>query len=87
MDYTDQQLTNTVPNTNPVLTFVDNLGKSRIVGAELEVSFRPTQGVDLSAFVSYNDADFLEWENNIGTVGGVNYGVVDLSHRPVGYYS
>ena len=87
MDFTDQQLTATVAGTNPVQTFVDNVGESRIIGAELEVLFKPSPSVELSGFASYTDADYLEWDNNIGVVGGVDYGVVDLSGRPVGLYS
>lgn len=87
MDYKKQQLQSTVAGTNPVLTFVDNIGKSRIRGAEFEAMIKPVNSLSVSGFLSFTDAKYLKWENNIGTVGGVNYGVVDLSGRPVGFYS
>lgn len=87
MDYKDQQLQATVAGSNPVLTYVDNVGKSRITGAEFETTIKPADSLTVSAFLSYTDAKYKEWNNNIGTVGGVNYGVVDLSNRPVGFYS
>ena len=87
MDYSDQQLQSTVAGSIPVRTYVDNIGKSRIIGAEFEMLFRPVHSVELSGFLSYTDAEYLEWDNNIGVVGGVDYGVVDLSDRPVGFYS
>ena len=36
MDYSDQQLQSTVAGSFPVQTFVDNIGKSRITGAEFK---------------------------------------------------
>ena len=87
MDGEDQQLQSTVAGTNPVRTYVDNVGKTKIVGAELEFTFRPLDSVEVSGFYSYNDANYTQWENEIGVVGGVDYGTVDLSDRPVGFYS
>ena len=87
MDGEDQQLQSTVAGTNPVRTYVDNVGKTKIVGVEFELTFRPLDSVEITGFYSYNDADYTEWENEIGVVGGVDYGTVDLSHRPVGFYS
>jgi len=87
MDFTDQQLQSTVAGSNPVRTYVDNIGKSKIVGAEFELTFRPFESLLLSGFYSYTDADYIEWKNEIGVVGGVDYGTVDLSDRPVGFYS
>ena len=87
MDFEDQQLQSTVAGSSPIRTFVDNIGKSKIVGAEFELVFRLLDSLDISGFYSYTDADYTKWENEIGVVGGVDYGTVDLSDRPVGFYS
>jgi outer membrane receptor protein involved in Fe transport len=39
-------------------TYTDNLGSARIEGVELETSFRPVDGLSLSARAAYTDAKF-----------------------------
>lgn len=85
MDYNNMQLQATVAGSNPVRTYTDNVGKSKINGIEFEATYKPTQRLELSGFYSYTNPRYLEYQNSIGRVGAFDYGVVDLSGRPFGY--
>ncbi|MGH6633976.1 MAG: TonB-dependent receptor, partial [Sphingopyxis sp.] len=60
MDWTNQQITRQSP-INPVRTYVENAGKSRIKGIEASVSATPTRGFDVNASISVLDARFVDY--------------------------
>jgi iron complex outermembrane receptor protein len=47
--------------TSPVVSVVENVGKSRIRGAELEATFAVSDSFELKLSGSYLDAEFLEY--------------------------
>ena len=63
-EYKDQQVTVQRPGltpTSPVVSVVENVGKSRIRGAELEATAALTTSFELKLAASYLDAEFLEY--------------------------
>ncbi len=67
MDWDNQQITRTSP-INPVRTYVENAGRSRIKGIEAEIQLRPTRGLDINIALSLLDAKFLEYLDPISAV-------------------
>lgn len=60
-DYKDQQITSQVPYTSPFVgvgSFVDNVGKSKIKGFELETRMVPSRNFSVVATFGYIDAKF-----------------------------
>jgi iron complex outermembrane receptor protein len=78
LDYTNQQLQVTNAGTNPVTTYVANVGKSQIRGAEFEVTYKATKRLELSGYWSYANPKYL----NYATAFAAGGPVVDLSGRP-----
>jgi iron complex outermembrane receptor protein len=60
-DYQDIQRLLTDPTTVPVTTVTTNAGKAEIKGAELELSWWPTDSLELSGWYAYTDAEFTEF--------------------------
>jgi iron complex outermembrane recepter protein len=63
-EYKDQQVTIQRPGltpTSPVVSVVENVGKSRIRGAELEATTALTDSFEVKLSASYLDAEFLEY--------------------------
>ena len=60
-DYQDIQRLLTDPNTVPVTTVTTNAGKAEIKGAELELTWWPTDSLELSGWYAYTDAKFTEF--------------------------
>ena len=60
-DYQDIQRLLTDPNTVPVTTVTTNAGKAEISGAELELTWWPTDSLELSGWYAYTDAKFTEF--------------------------
>lgn len=61
MNYTNQQLY--IPGASPtgrVISFVSNAGKSRIQGAEVDLSVIPLKGLSLNAGLGITDAKYLK---------------------------
>lgn len=49
------------PNNDPSAgTIIINAGKARVQGFDIDATITPTQGLTLGAFVSYNDAKYLD---------------------------
>ena len=60
-DYSGQQITTQVPYAAPlvgVASFVDNVGDSKIKGAELEIRAVPSDNLSLNLALGYTDAKF-----------------------------
>jgi iron complex outermembrane receptor protein len=76
LDYTDQQVQVTNSTAVPVTTYIASAGKSKIWGAELEVTYKPTKRLELSGFYSYTNPKYLDYMTPV--VGGV----VSLNARP-----
>lgn len=69
MDWTSQQIS--VPIG--VGSYTDNVGESRIKGAELSVSVQPKEGLSVNAALSVLDGQFLRYNDPITTTNlGVN---------------
>lgn len=83
-EITDQQLQATVAGSNPVLTNVQNIGKSEIFGFEFEYILKATSNLEISGYLSYVDPKTTEWKQ---FTGNATFGTVDLSYRPFGYTS
>ncbi|MBB3953709.1 TonB-dependent receptor [Novosphingobium sediminicola] len=61
-NYTDQQVSQTVTNSNgAVATLVLNAGSSRYKGVELDALFDPTPDDHFNAYVAYQDARFTNF--------------------------
>jgi iron complex outermembrane receptor protein len=63
-EYQDQQVTIQRPGltpTSPVVSVVENVGKSRIRGAEVEATATVSDSFQLNLSASYLDAEFLEY--------------------------
>ena len=63
-EYKDQQVTIQRPGltpTSPVVSVVENVGKSRIRGAEFEATAAFTEAFEMKLAASYLDAEFLEY--------------------------
>ena len=63
-DYKDQQITTQIPYAPPltgIASFVDNVGKSKIKGFELETRIVPSRNFSVVATFSYIDAKFKEF--------------------------
>lgn len=60
-DYTDIQRLLQDPNRLPTTTVTTNAGEAEINGAELELTFLPLDGLELSAFYSYTNAKFVKF--------------------------
>lgn len=63
-DYKDQQITSQIPYSPPftgIASFVDNVGKSKIKGFELETRIVPSRNFSVVATFSYTDAKFKEF--------------------------
>ncbi len=58
----DQQVVQYLPSLD---TVTRNAGESRSVGAEAEVAFRPRAGVEITAGLSYVDAEFVDYDDPI----------------------
>jgi iron complex outermembrane receptor protein len=72
MDWTDQQITRQSP-VNPVRTYIENAGKSRIKGIEASVFATPTRGLDVNASIALLDAKFIDYIDPISaTVFGID---------------
>lgn len=76
-DYKDIQRLLTDPNLLPITTVPVNAGKAQIDGGELEFTFLPLDGLELSGFWSYTHAKYKEFDspNSDGTV-------TDISDQP-----
>ncbi len=59
-DYKDLQVNVVVPSGLIFLNTVDNAGKARIKGFEVEAVLRPAEGLTLNGAVGYTDAKYLE---------------------------
>lgn len=69
-DYKGQQVTTQVPVGNSAVSFVDNVGNSRIRGAELEGSAMVTDWLSANFAVGYLDAKFLNYASfGVGASG------------------
>lgn len=55
----DQQV---VQLFGPTFTYIANAGKSRSLGAEAELAFRPVVGVEFTAGLAYVDAEFVDYD-------------------------
>ncbi len=62
-DYTDMQLTYRGPAPNGVAPFVTNAGKTSIDGAEVELTWKPTDPLIIESSVGYLDATIDELES------------------------
>jgi iron complex outermembrane recepter protein len=73
-EYQDQQVTTQFPGPPPsfVVSVVDNVGKSRIRGAELEATTSLTDALTMKVGASYLDAEFLEYFTFMPGVGEVD---------------
>ena len=69
--YKDMQLNavTAAPNGNLVVS-IDNAGKSKIMGIELELQARPAEGLDMFFNVGYTDAEYTD----IGTATSISLG-------------
>ena len=79
-DYEDKQLrAKFVDRTFGALDQLTNVPESEVYGAELEVVAALFEGFQLSAAVTYLDAEVTEYEGVIGAevVGGVNVAITD----------
>lgn len=61
--YLDQQLTSLKPTSTPglIAPTVENAGKARIYGANLDIAFRPTRSSDFTLNVQYLDGKYQEF--------------------------
>ncbi|MGC4250126.1 MAG: TonB-dependent receptor [Sphingobium sp.] len=57
LDWSDVQLSTLTPNG---ITRIQNVGKARVRGAELEIWTRPAEGLTISGSMAYNDAKLRE---------------------------
>lgn len=60
MDWSNQQITRDSP-VNPIRTYIENAGKSRIKGIEAAAQVRLVDGFDFNAAISLLDAEFVEY--------------------------
>ncbi|MEZ5656380.1 MAG: TonB-dependent receptor [Sphingobium sp.] len=60
-DYKDQQVTLQIPIGASIASFVDNAGKSRIYGFELETRMVPSRHFSVTAAIGYTNAKFKEY--------------------------
>lgn len=60
-DYKDQQVTIQVPAGASIASFVDNAGKSRIYGFELETRMVPSRHFSVTAAIGYTNAKFKKY--------------------------
>ena len=78
-DYSGQQITTQVPYAAPlvgVASFVDNVGDSKIKGAELEIRAVPSDNLSLNLAVGYTDAKFKRFIT-YDPISGTNIDVSD----------
>lgn len=78
-DYSGQQITTQVPYAAPlvgVASFVDNVGDSKIKGAELEIRAIPSDNLSLNLAFGYTDAKFKRFIT-FDPVSGTNIDVSD----------
>lgn len=95
-DYRDKQLLDSVPTIFGPLTTTVNVPESEIKGAELELQWRPLQGLDLKAGVSYLDTEVEDYIgfpvlNPGNTAGGIltDHGALgtELTNAPQWQYN
>ncbi|MGD9811616.1 MAG: TonB-dependent receptor, partial [Sphingobium sp.] len=60
-DYQDQQVTLQIPTVGGIASFVDNAGKSRIYGFELETRIVPSRHFFVTAAIGYTNGKFKEY--------------------------
>jgi iron complex outermembrane receptor protein len=60
-DYRDVQITVQAPTATGVASVVDNAGKARIQGFEIEMTARPAPNLTVNAAIGYTDARFKEF--------------------------
>ena len=75
-DYTNLHAQTSIPNPNApttgVIALIQNVGKDRAYGLDLEAVLRPTQALRLSAAYNFLDAKQLDYSVNIFNNGGTN---------------
>ncbi|MGH8597399.1 MAG: TonB-dependent receptor [Gammaproteobacteria bacterium] len=82
MDWTNQQIQRPSP-VNPVRSYIENAGKSRIKGIEASVTLTPTRGLDVNASISLLDAKFVDYlDPSSALVFGID---PDLSGNKLSY--
>ena len=65
-DVKDMQVQVQDTSTTPLSGYVNNAGKARYSGGELEVTMRPVAGFTLNGFASYTDFKYLSYRDNTG---------------------
>lgn len=75
-DYTDIHQTRSFDNNGTIDTRTENAGKAVIKGAEFDLTFLPTDNLQLNLSYSYVDAQF---KDKTDTIGGVEYDTADSS--------
>lgn len=73
-NYTDLHAQTSIPNPNApqtsVIALVQNVGKDRAIGLDLEAVFRPTRELRMSVAYNYLDAQQLDYGVNTFNFGG-----------------
>lgn len=73
-DWSDQQVTTTLPGGVPDFDYaVVNAGKSRVIGAELEVEWQATERLNIFANVGYTDTEFEDFVVNGVDLAGTSF--------------
>ena len=63
IDWEEQQLTFTAPTPTGTVSFIDNVGQTEVLGAELEISTLINENWNLDFSASYTDAEITNYIN------------------------